>query len=102
MDTITAEPTTVGEVLSEEFLKLLNITQAELALVMGVSRKVIGQIINNSRRISVAEASQLAVLFQTDEDFWINLQAAHDRWESRNIIANNHFRPIQDLLAEAG
>ncbi len=38
---------------------------------MGVSRKIIGQIINNSRRISVAEASQLAVLFQTDEDFWI-------------------------------
>ncbi len=60
-----------------------------------VSRKVIGQIINNSRRISVAEASQLAVLFQTDEDFWINLQAAHDRWESRNIIANNQLRPIQ-------
>ncbi|ROF85126.1 addiction module antidote protein, HigA family, partial [Klebsiella pneumoniae subsp. pneumoniae] len=32
MDTITAEPTTVGEMLSEEFLKPLNITQAELAL----------------------------------------------------------------------
>lgn len=102
MDTITAEPTTVGEMLSEEFLKPLNITQAELALVMGVSRKVIGQIVNGSRRLSVAEASQLAVLFETDEDFWINLQAVHDRWESRNIIATHHFKPIQALLGAAG
>ncbi|WP_428944638.1 HigA family addiction module antitoxin [Pantoea sp. FN060301] len=102
MDTVTAEPTTVGEMLSEEFLKPQGITQAELAQVMGVSRKVIGQIVNNSRRLSVTEASQLAVLFQTDEDFWINLQATHDRWESRNIIAKSHFKPIHDLLIPAG
>lgn len=102
MDTITAEPTTVGEMLSEEFLKAQNLTQAELAFAMGVSRKVIGQIINNTRRLSVSEACQLAVLFQTDETFWINLQADHDRWESRNIIAKGHFKPIHDLLTAAG
>lgn len=101
MDTITAEPTKVGEMLLEEFMLPQRITQLELAQAMGVSRKIVGQIINNSRRLTVKEATQLAVLFETDEDFWINLQAAHDRWESRNIISRNHFRPIYDLLAHA-
>ncbi|WP_387463529.1 HigA family addiction module antitoxin [Photorhabdus sp. RM323S] len=55
MDTITAEPTTVDEMLNEEFLKPMNITQQQLADAMSVSRKVIGQIVNNSRRLSVEE-----------------------------------------------
>ncbi|MBS9433329.1 MULTISPECIES: HigA family addiction module antitoxin [Photorhabdus] len=99
MDTKTAEPTTVGEMLTEEFLKPLKITQQQLANAMGVSRKVIGQIVNNSRRLSVAEATQLAGLFETDEDFWINLQAAHDRWESRQISARKHYAPITVILS---
>ncbi|MCF0180306.1 MAG: HigA family addiction module antidote protein [Bacteroidales bacterium] len=91
MDTTTAEPTTVGEMLLEEFMKPLGITQIELAKALGVSRKVVGQIINNSRRLSVEEAAHLAVLFGVDECFWINLQAAHDRWESRQMLAKGRF-----------
>ncbi|KER04331.1 addiction module antidote protein, HigA family [Photorhabdus temperata subsp. temperata Meg1] len=99
MDTITAEPTTVGEMLNEEFLKPMNITQQQLADAMSVSRKVIGQIVNNSRRLSVEEASMLAALFEVDDDFWINLQAAHDRWKARNLIATHHYKPINFILA---
>lgn len=94
MDTITAEPTTVGEMLNEEFLKPLNITQQQLADAMTVSRKIIGQIVNNTRRLSVIEAGQLAALFELDDDFWINVQAAHDRWEARQFISRQHFQPI--------
>lgn len=61
-----------------------------------------GEIVNGSRRLNVAEASQLTVLFDTDEHFWINLQATHDRRESRNIIATHHIKPIQTLLGAAG
>lgn len=100
MDTQTAEPTTVGEMLTEEFLKPLNITQQQLASVMNVSRKVIGQIANNTRRISVSEAALLAALFETDDDFWINVQAAHDRWEIRQLTVNNHVKPIALLLSQ--
>ncbi|PII85135.1 addiction module antidote protein, HigA family [Erwinia sp. OLTSP20] len=99
MDTRAAEPTTVGEMLSEEFLKPMGITQEQLGQVMGLSRKVVSQIVNNSRRISVAEAATLAALFETDEDFWINTQAAHDRWESRQILASAIMQPIHERLA---
>lgn len=99
MDTRAAEPTTVGEMLSEEFLKPMGITQEQLGNVMGLSRKVVGQIVNDSRRISVEEAATLAALFETDEDFWINVQAAHDRWESRQIMATRTMQPIQKRLA---
>lgn len=102
MDTRTAEPTTVGEMLSEEFLKPMGITQEQLGNVMGLSRKVIGQIVNNSRRISVEEAATLAALFETDEDFWINVQATHDRWQSRQILASGTRQPIYERLAVTG
>lgn len=94
MDTRSAEPTTVGEMLSEEFLKPMGITQEQLGGVMGLSRKVIGQIVNNSRRISLEEAATLARLFETDDDFWINIQAAHDRWQIKKIIASQNTQPI--------
>ena len=102
MDTRSAEPTTVGEMLSEEFLKPMGITQEQLGRVMGLSRKVIGQIVNNTRRISVVEAATLAALFETDEDFWINTQAAHDRWESRRILATGTIQPINERLVFMG
>ena len=101
MDTRIAEPTTIGEILSEEFLKPLDITHQQLGDVMGLSRKVIGQIVNNSRRISVTEASELAALFETDDDFWINVQVAHDRWECRQIIAGRAYQPITVLLTSS-
>ena len=49
MDTRAAEPTTVGEKLSEEFLKPMGITQEQQGQVMGLSRKVVSQIVNNKR-----------------------------------------------------
>jgi len=99
MDTITAEPTTVGEMLNEEFLKPLNITQQQLAVAMGLSRKVIGQIVNRTRRLSVEEATILAALFEMDDDFWINLQAAHDRWEAHQLMASRRYQPINLIPA---
>lgn len=98
MDTRIAEPTTVGEMLGEEFMKLLNVTHQQLADAMGVSRKVVGQIVNNIRRLSVSQASELARLFETDDDLWINVQAAHDRWEGRQLLAKHHYQPITTFL----
>ncbi|MBD2780843.1 HigA family addiction module antidote protein [Xenorhabdus sp. 42] len=100
MDTILREPTTVGEMLSEEFLKPLNITQVKLGEALNLSRPRIAEIINGKRRISIEEAVMLAALFETDADFWINVQASHDRWEARQLMAQKmSTQPIKALLA---
>ncbi|PHM69508.1 HigA family addiction module antitoxin [Xenorhabdus sp. KJ12.1] len=100
MDTILREPTTVGEMLSEEFLKPLNITQAKLSEALNLSRPRIAEIISGKRRLSIEEAVTLAALFETDSDFWINVQASHDRWEARQLMTQKtNIKPIKALLA---
>lgn len=99
METRTAEPTTVGEMLREEFLKPMNITQEQLAKAMGVTRKVVNQIVNNHRRLSVDEAVLLARLFEVDDHFWVNVQAVHDRWLAKQISAKLEVPSLAQLLA---
>ena len=99
MDTLTREPTSVGEILVKEFLKPLNITQAQLAQAMNFSRKTVSEICNDKRRLSVDDSIMLGDLFETSADFWINLQAAHDRWEARQKHAQGLvFRPFIEIL----
>jgi len=99
MDTNTREPTTIGEMLTEEFLRPMGISQKQLAAVMHLSRKTINDVCNNRRRLSIDEAVKLADLFELDPDFWLNLQAAHDRWEARQRHAKGALLPpIIELL----
>ncbi|OUY61474.1 addiction module antidote protein, HigA family, partial [Klebsiella pneumoniae] len=74
----TAGPVTVGEILTEEFLKPLNMSGDELAEAMGISRQDVKDIICGMRRLSGDEARVLADIFGTDEDFWNNLQILQD------------------------
>jgi putative transposase len=100
MDTDFREPTTIGEMLTEEFLRPLGISQKQLAEALTLSRKTVNDICKNRRRLSVEEAVQLAELFELDADFWVNLQAAHDRWEAKQRHAKGVvLRPIMELLA---
>lgn len=79
----TAGPVTVGEMLTEEFLKPLNMSHDELAEAMGVSLQDVGDIICGMRRLRDDEARVLAEIFGTDEDFWSNLQKLQDRKKRR-------------------
>ncbi|EMW3787002.1 HigA family addiction module antidote protein [Salmonella enterica] len=71
----TAGPVTVGEMLTEEFLKPLNMSNDELAEAMGICKQYIDDIICGLRRLTDDEARVLATIFRTDEDFWSNLDA---------------------------
>ncbi|EQB2468868.1 HigA family addiction module antitoxin [Klebsiella quasipneumoniae] len=71
----TAGPVTVGELLTEEFLKPLSMSHDELAEAMGVSLQDVGDIIYGLRRLTDDEARVLAVIFDTDDNFWSNLGA---------------------------
>lgn len=71
-------PTHPGEVLSEEFLKPLGLTQVALAAHLGVPVQRINELVRGKRGITPDTAWLLAGAFETTPDFWINLQTAHD------------------------
>ena len=82
-------PVHPGEILSEEFLKPLGITQYRLAERVHVPRRRINEIVLGQRSISADTALRLARFFGTSERFWLNLQATYDLNVERDRIAEN-------------
>lgn len=76
-ETVTA-PVHPGEILLEEFLGPLGVSQYRLAKAVGVPARRINEIVHGQRRISADTALRLARYFGTSERFWINLQARYD------------------------
>jgi addiction module HigA family antidote len=67
-----------GEILLEEFLMPMNLTQYRLAKDIGVAPRRINEIVHGSRAITADTALRLATYFGTSERFWMNLQARYD------------------------
>lgn len=77
------KPTSPGEILFEEFLVPLELTQKELAEHLHCDYKVINRIINEKANVSPEMAIRLAAAFNTTPDFWLNAQMALDLWKLR-------------------
>ncbi len=75
-------PTSPGEMLREEFLKPMGLTQQQLADGIGVSYQRVNELINNKRGITVSTALRLARYFRTTPDFWLNMQRANDIYQA--------------------
>ena len=71
-------PVHPGEILLEEFLTPLAVSQYKLAKEIGVPARRINEIVHGQRRISADTALRMARFFGTSERFWINLQARYD------------------------
>ena len=71
-------PTPPGEILLEEFLEPLGLTQVELARHIGCDFKVINRIVNGRSRLTANIAIRLAAALETTPDFWLNAQKAVD------------------------
>lgn len=71
-------PVHPGEVLLEEFLKPMGISQNRLALNIGVPPRRINEIVLEKRRITADTALRLARFFGTSAEFWLGLQAQYD------------------------
>lgn len=71
-------PVHPGEILLEDFLKPLGITQYQLAKSIGVSQRRIGEIVAGRRSVTADTALRLAIFFGTDAQSWINLQTHYD------------------------
>ncbi len=69
---------TPGEILTEEFLTPLGITEYRLSKDIGVPPRRINEIVNGARAVSVDTAIRLGQYFGTTAQFWLNLQTDYD------------------------
>ena len=82
MLTTKRKPATIGEILVEEFMQPLGLTQGALAEAMGVRRKHVNELCNNRRKLTAATALILARVLGNSPDFWLNVQRRSDLWEA--------------------
>lgn len=75
-------PTTPGEILLEEFLKPLGITQTALATKMKVPLQRVNTLINGRRAVTAETAVLLSEVLRTSPEFWLNLQMACDLYRA--------------------
>ncbi len=87
-----------GEILAEEFLAPLGVSQYRLALAIGVPPRRINEIVHGKRRISADTALRLARYFGTSDRFWMNLQNRYDLEIERDRLAND-LRQIKPFAA---
>jgi antitoxin HigA-1 len=76
------KPATVGEILVEEFMQPLGLTQRPLAEAMGVQRKHVNELCKGRRNVTAATALILARVFGNSPDFWLNVQRRNDLWNA--------------------
>src|SRR5512139_842736 len=93
-------PTHPGEMLLEEFLKPMGITQRQLADAIHVPYQRINEIINGRRGITPSTALRLAKFFGTSPDFWMNLQLRWDLYHTQRT-ETGALKSIKPHRAEA-
>jgi addiction module HigA family antidote len=76
------KPVSVGEMLTEEFLTPMGLTQGALAKAMGVERKLVNELCNDRRTVTADTALMLARVFGNSPEFWLNVQRRTDLWEA--------------------
>ena len=96
MSTTAMAPVHPGEVLAEEYLAPLGVSQHRLAVAIGVPPRRINEIVHGTRRISADTALRLARYFGTSERFWMNLQGRNDLEVERDRLAGelDRIRPL--------
>ena len=85
-------PTPPGEILLEEWLKPMKLTQLALAKKMGVDIQLVNGIINGRRSVTAKTALLLAKVLKTTPEFWLNAQMAVDLWHARTELNERHPR----------
>jgi addiction module HigA family antidote len=78
------KPASAGEILVEEFMKPLGLTQGDLASALSLPRKHVNELCNNRRAITADTALMLARVFGNSPEFWLNVQRRMELWEALN------------------
>ena len=93
------DPIHPGEVLLEEFLKPLELSQNQLALSIRVPARRINEIVHGKRRVTADTALRLARYFNTSPQFWLGLQMDYDLDVAEDAIGD---RIVQEIVVMAG
>jgi addiction module HigA family antidote len=93
-------PVHPGEVLLEDFLKPLGISQYRLAKEMNVYPRKINEIVHGDRSVTADTAIRLSRYFGTSAELWMNLQALYDLEKARDEIEEQVAKEISPLAQE--
>jgi addiction module HigA family antidote len=93
------DPVHPGEILYEEFLRPLGLTQYRLAKNLGVPARRINEIVQGKRAITADTALRLARFFGNSERFWLNLQTAYDLEREKDNLGD---RLLEEVKVMAG
>lgn len=93
-------PVHPGEVLLEDFLKPLGISQYRLAKEMNVYPRKINEIVHGNRSVTADTAIRLSRYFGTSAELWMNLQALYDLEKARDEIEEQVAKEISPLVQE--
>jgi len=94
-------PVHPGEVLQEEFLKPLEISQYRLAKEISVPPRRVNEIVHGNRAITADTALRLARYFGTTDRFWLNLQTRYDLEVERDRLGSKLEREVSVLAGSA-
>jgi addiction module HigA family antidote len=92
-------PTTVGEILTEDYMRPLGLTQQQFAEALGIDRPGLNAIVNGRRRVTVEMAMRLARVLRTSTAFWLNLQMMTDLYEAQRSPAGKKISKLPQLAA---
>jgi antitoxin HigA-1 len=95
------QPVHPGEILLEEFLKPMAISQNRLALSMGVPPRRINEIVQGKRRITADTALRLARYFGMSAQFWLGLQMDYDLDTEEDRLGDRLEREVREHVASS-
>ncbi|HLR31553.1 MAG TPA: HigA family addiction module antitoxin [Fodinibius sp.] len=100
MTTKKLQPIHPGEVLREEFIEPMGMSQREFAEKIGVTHTRLNQIVNEKRSVTADTALRLAKALATTPEFWMNLQARYDLDQARDLSESKIEREVRPLVTK--
>jgi addiction module HigA family antidote len=95
-------PIAPGEILFEEFLEPMDISQAQLARDLKVPPNRVNQIVNGKREITADTALRLGQYFGTEPEFWLNLQLRYNMKVAQDKVGQQIKREVKRYQAPQG
>ena len=99
MKAMKIPPIHPGEILLEEFLKPMEISQNKLGRELGVSPRRVNEIVNGKRSVTADTALRLSIFFGNSASFWLGLQMDYDLDVAQDTSLDKIKKEVQNMAA---